>query len=693
MNNFLLELLIEEIPARFQAEAISNFRKLLTEKLSDNGIEFAHVQSYVTPRRLIFSANLNDKIPAFVEEKKGPQTLAPQDVIEKFLKAAGVTKKECIERTIDKKTFVFAQIEHLAKDTANLLGSIVKDAILEIPWPKSMHWGTHLFSFVRPLRNILCMFDGKLVNINFDEINLKSVDYTVGHRFISPQKIFAKNIDDYLKKTRDACVIVDQASRKQIISECCKKLSGKHFAYVDVTENLLNEIAGLVEYPVVLVGKIPEKFMRLPEEVIITPMRAHQRYFPTRNSDGKLASYFVFVANNIAEDGGDIIIAGNQRVLNARLSDALFFFETDLKIPLESHLEKLKKIVFNEKLGTVFDRVTRIISICDHLCDALQEGGLNFNDGFRDILTRAALLAKCDLPTNMVCEFTELQGIMGAHYAQLQGEKAEVCEIIRDQYKSIEDISSITAALFSLADKIEIITGFFAIGKEPTGSKDPFALRRAAIGILKIIKKYDLSIDLKELIQRAFDKLCLSIENLNKKIVERVMEFILDRLKVVLKENNIQHEVINAVIFVNNDIHQIFKKAEILNEAFKVEIGEKLISIYKRAKNIIQNKQEHSIDESLLKEVNEKNLFTATDALKKSIYDLEKLNINPIEKFEKKLTICISMEKVMSNFFNNVLVNTDDEKVQQNRISLLTNLISVFDNALPEISVFCKNND
>ncbi len=693
MNNFLLELLVEEIPARFQAEAIANFRKLLTEKLSNNGIEFTDVQSYVTPRRLVFSANLNDKIPAFIEEKKGPQTSVSQDVIEKFLKAAGVTKKECIEKVIDKKTFVFAQIEHPSKDTASLLGSIVKDAILEIPLPKSMHWGTHSFSFVRPLRNILCMYDGKLINVNFDEINLNSVDYTVGHRFMSPQKIFAKNIDDYLKKMQEAYVVVDQENRKQIISKCCKEFRDKHFAYVDVTENLLNEIVGLVEYPVVLVGKIPEKFMRLPEEVIITPMRAHQRYFPTRNSDGKLASYFVFVANNIAEDGGDIIIAGNQRVLNARLSDALFFFETDLKILLESHLEKLKKIVFNEKLGTVFDRITRIISICDHLCDALQKGGLNFKADFRDILRRAALLAKCDLPTNMVCEFTELQGIMGAHYAKLQGEKAEVCEIIRDQYKSVEDISSITAALFSLADKIEIITGFFAIGKEPTGSKDPFALRRAAIGILKIIKKFDLSIDLKEIIQRAFDKLCLSIENLNKNTVERVMEFILDRLKIVLKENDIQHEVINAVIFVNNDILQIFKKAKILNEAFKVEIGEKLISIYKRAKNIVQNKQEDSVDESLFKEADEKNLFVATDVLKKSIYDLEKLNTNPIEKFEKKLTICISMEKVMFNFFNNVLVNTDDEKVQQNRISLLTNLISVFDNALPEISVFCKNND
>ncbi len=693
MNNFLVELLVEEIPARFQAEAITNFKKLLMEKLRNNGIEFSDVQSYVTPRRLVFSANLNDKIPAFIEEKKGPQTSAPQDIIKKFLKAAGVTRKECIEKVIDKKTFLFAQIEHPAKDTANLLASIVKGAILEIHWPKSMHWGTHSFKFVRPLRNILCKFDGKLVNINFDEINIKSTDYTVGHRFISPQKIFSKSIDDYLNKMRDACVVVDQENRKQIILERCNKLGGKHFAYVDVTENLLNEIVGLVEYPVVLVGKIPEKFMRLPEEVIITSMRAHQRYFPARNSDGKLAPYFVFVANNIAEDGGDTIIAGNQRVLNARLSDALFFLETDLKIPLEFQLEKLKKIVFNEKLGTVFDRITRIISICNHLCDALQKGGLNFNSGFRDILERAALLAKCDLPTNMVCEFTELQGIIGAHYAQLQGEKVEVCEIIRDQYKSIENISSIAAALFSLADKIEIVTGFFAIGKEPTGSKDPFALRRATIGILKIIKKYDLSIDLKEIIQRAFDKLCLSIENLNKNTVEKVMEFILDRLKVVLKENDIQHEVINAVIFVNNDILQIFKKAEILNEAFKVEIGKKLISIYKRAKNIIQNKQRDSIVEFLLKEAEEKNLFAATDALKKSIDDLEKLNINPIEKFSKKLTICISMEKVMSNFFNNVLVNTDDEKVQKNRVSLLTNLISVLDSALPEISVFCKNND
>lgn len=691
MNNFLVELLVEEIPARFQTDTIDNFQKLLTEKMRSSGIQFDDVQSYVTPRRLVFSAKLNDKIPEFIEEKKGPQALASEEIIERFLQSVGLKRSECIEKVFGKKTFIVAQIKYPAKSTADLLGNIVKDAIVNIPWPKSMRWGDCSFQFVRPLRNVVCVFDGKLIDVDLNEISLKSTEYTVGHRFMSSQKIAANDIDDYLKKMQDSYVIVDQKKRKQIILEDCKKLEGKNFAYVDITDNLLNEVVGLVEYPVVLVGKIPEKFMKLPEEVIITPMRAHQRYFPTRNSDGTLAPYFVFVANNIAEDGGNTIISGNQRVLNARLSDALFFFETDLKKPLESHLEKLKKIVFNEKLGTVFDRIARIMDICDNLCDSIEKN--NLDEDYKNILKRAVLLAKCDLSTNMVCEFTELQGIIGAHYARLQGEKKEVCEIIRDQYKSIDEISSAVAAIFSLADKIDVITGFFAIGKEPTGSKDPFALRRAAIGIIKIIKKYDLSIDLKEIIRRTFNQLSLTISDIKVDTVAKVMAFISDRLKVVLKENGIQDDIINAVISANNDILQIFKKSEILNEAFKVEIGEKLISIYRRAKNIIQNNQENNIDESLFIEVDEKNLFDATNTLKKSLVDLEKLNLDIIEKFKSKLTVCILMENSMSNFFNNVLVNIDDEKIQKNRTALLTNLISVLDDALPEISVFYKKND
>lgn len=696
MNNFLLELLVEEIPARFQSSAAENLSKLFVDEFVQNRIEYSDAKSFITPRRMVFSAKLAENIHAFSEEKKGPQASASEEIIARFLKAAGVNREDCYEKELNGKKFVYVNVRHEEKSTKDLLGGIVKNVISSLPWPKSMHWGSHSFSFVRPIRNIMCLYKDQVIRVDLtDEIGLESVDYTFGHRFMYPNKVFANNIDEYISKMRESSVIVDQNERKTIILDACQNPSKtlNISCEVDITDDLLEEVVGLVEYPVVMMGEINEKFMRLPDEVITTTMRTHQRYFPTKSGD-QLAPYFVFVANNVVEDSGNAIRAGNERVLSARLSDALFFFENDLSTPLEKHLDDLKKIAFNDKLGTVYDRTLRISDICEDICDniALRNADTNeipmLSSDAKQILKRAAMLAKCDLATSMVCEFTELQGIMGAHYARYQGESEEVCDIIRDQYKKVDELYSPLCAIYSMADKIDAITSLFAIGKVPTGSKDPFALRRAAIGIVKIIDRYDMNIDLRDIIERAFQKLRGTLDSeghMDPNTVDKVMVFILDRLRVVLRDSGLDHNVINAVIFVPQNMLSIIKKAKILDTSLKSDLGSQVLEIYKRARNIVQGNLGQLIDESLFTEKEEQSLFNEIRDFESSLMELEESQLNIFDKFEKKLVRCLGTKKATAEFFEKVLVNTEDEAIQKNRIGMLAKLVSVFNGFLPEI--------
>ncbi|MDR0968607.1 MAG: glycine--tRNA ligase subunit beta [Holosporaceae bacterium] len=745
MNDFLLELTVEEIPSRMQSTAIADFERLMIAELEGLRIAYEDIRSFISPKRIVFSAKLSEKTEEFVEEKKGPQIVAPTEVIEKFLKANNASKDDCVQREVDKKTFLFIEINHEARDVRDLLGEAIKNAVAKIPWKKSMRWGSGHFYFVRPLRNIMAVFDGKPLEGEFEEIGLKFCGHTFGHRFLAPQKIEAKNVDEYLENMRKAFVIADANERRKMILNEFKKLESERNLSIEADEKLLDEVVGLIEHPVVLLGKVPQKFMELPEEAIITPMRVHQRYFPTK-SNGKLAPFFVFVADNIATDGGKTIIAGNERVLNARLADALFFFETDLQKPLESRLEDLKKIAFNEKLGTIFDRVQRVANVCDYLGDSLKFGN-------KESLRRAAILAKCDLSSGMVGEFAELQGIMGSHYARTQGEPPEVCAAIRDQYRPVDEISEKLSALLSLADKIELITSFFAIGKEPTGSKDPFALRRAAIGILKIIKNFNLDFDLKEIICKAFDQ--LPKENLRLDANNRVYAFILDRLKVLLKESGIRYDIANAVTNTEtaviarseatkqsseedignqktphcrvglrpprnddqmiakrkNNIFIIFQNASILNDFLQIDAGNKLLSVYKRVKNILEganaaetfenrldpslrsrmtmernhgvrspsNEETKSssanVDQSLFQEKEEIALFEKIEELK---HDFLKTR-----DYKERLLACSKIHETASDFFDKVLVNADDKQIKQNRLNLLEQLSFIFDQVIP----------
>ncbi len=681
MDNFLLEILVEEIPARFQAGAIAEFEKLMTEEFDKQKISYSDVKSFISPRRIVFSADLSEQTLDFQEEKKGPQVTASPEVIEKFLKANGVSRENCIEKTVGKKDFLFLAIHHAAKNTLDCLAEIIKKSISSLSWKKSMHWGSHQMHFVRPIRNILAVFGGKVVNFAFDEIGLKSTNQTVGHRFLAPAAFSVLNTEDYLGKLKENFVVVDREQRRRIVLDEIKSIEQKHGISVAISEDLMNEVIGLVEYPVVLMGKVPSKFMKLPEEAIITPMKVHQRYFPTRDRNGKLAPYFVFVANNSAVDGGKTIIAGNERVLNARLADALFFFETDLQKPLDSYLDSLRKITFNVKLGSVFDRIQRVTNLCRFAARELKGKNSFIDENTETLLVRIATLAKCDLSTSMVYEFTELQGIMGAHYARIQGENSEVCTAIREQYLQGDELSSPISAFYSLVDKIELITSFFAIGKEPTGSKDPFALRRAAISILKIIKKYDIDVDLEKLIREAFEQ--LPGTDLNLDTVEKVLAFIMERFKVLLKDSGIDHDIVSSLTSSSNDVLLIYQKSAILNEIMKTSKGEKLMSGYKRAKNIIGNNSSTEVSAVLMSENEEKVLFDKINKLETRFSEIELQETDICAQFEKELDACVGMEESISDFFDKVLVNSEDCVVKQNRLNMLTKLVLLFSKVVP----------
>ncbi|MDR2107072.1 MAG: glycine--tRNA ligase subunit beta [Holosporaceae bacterium] len=675
MSNFLLELTVEEIPSRMQAAAASEFERLMAEEFARLHIGCGNLRCRVSPRRIVATAELDSVTEEFFEEKKGPQITAPAEVKEKFLKANCASPADCREKEVGGKVFLFLVIRHPARNVAEAIGEAIKNAVGRIQWKKSMRWGTRRFSFVRPLRHIMIIFNGVPLKINFEEIGLESRAFTFGHRFLAPGKIFITDPEKYSEIMRKAFVIIDREERKRIILDGIKKYETLLGVSVEADEKLTEETAGLAEYPTVLSGRIPDKFMKLPEEVLAAPMKVHQRYFSTK-IDGKPAPRFLFVADNIAADGGKMIVAGNERVLNARLADALFFFETDLKKPLESRAEELKKIAFNEKLGSVFDRVGRVTAVCKCLCEELKKTAGDFiGENTERLLKRAAFLAKCDLSCGMVGEFAELQGVMGGHYARIQGEDPEVCDAVSDQYLPADEITRKLSALLSLADKIEIITSFFAVGKEPTGSKDPFALRRAAIGILKIIKNFEPEFNLKNVIRTALEQL----PSTNPNVVERVCDFIADRLRVLLKESGIGHEVVNSVVNDENSVLTIFRKAVTLDTFFRTESGEKLLSAHRRLKNIIMSNRETVTDEKLAVAEEEIALLRSIEELEQTFSETEKGPGTFAEKLTRQLSACAKTEKSLINFFDKVLVNAEDEKIRQNRLNILTRLSRIFD--------------
>ncbi|HXG79103.1 MAG TPA: glycine--tRNA ligase subunit beta, partial [Methyloceanibacter sp.] len=483
MAELLLELLSEEIPARMQSRAREDLARLLAGKLGEVGLEFKAIRTFATPRRLTaLIEGLPSRSPDLREEKKGPRVDAPEPAIKGFLKAAGLASVDQAEKREDKKgAYYVALIEKKGRPAAEVIAAIVPDIVRNFPWPKSMRWGYGRLRWVRPLHSILCLFDGKVVPFEIDGI--KSGKETRGHRFMAPKPFGVKNFKDYEEKLREAKVILDGDERAARILKDARALAAEDGLALVEDEALLAENAGLTEWPMVLMGEFDEDFLSVPPEVLSTAMKAHQKCFSLRDKRGYLANRFIMVANLKAKDGGKAIVAGNERVIRARLADAKFFFEQDRKVMLPDRVPKLKEIVFHEKLGSQYERVQRIWKLAREIAPLVGADP--------DLAERAAILAKADLVSGMVGEFPELQGVMGRYYALDQKEDPAVANAIAEHYKPVGPSDEVprepVAIAVALADKLDMLVGFWAIDEKPTGSKDPYALRRAALGVIRIV--------------------------------------------------------------------------------------------------------------------------------------------------------------------------------------------------------------
>ena len=507
MPDLLLELFSEEIPARMQARAAADLERLVTEALKAEALTFERAESYSTPRRLtLHLTGLPTAQPDVKEERRGPRTDAPEKAIEGFLKSVGLMRDQVEEREEAKGNFLYAVIERSGQETSGVVVDIIGQILWSFPWPKSMRWGQGTLNWVRPLHNVLAIFDGVPLDFRITsddatqlspgpEAEAKLSNSTCGHRFHAPAEFEVKGFDDYVKKLRKAYVILDADERQAIIKAGAENLAKAEGLTLVEDADLLAENAGLTEWPVPLMGTFDESFLEVPAEVLTATMKKNQKYFTLRDAKGKMANRFICVANLEATDGGKAIVAGNERVLSARLADAKFFWDQDRKTSLDTFAEKLSGIVFHEKLGSVGDKASRIEALARYLAP---------DNGYKDKAALAGRLAKADLVTGMVGEFPEVQGIMGGYYAREQREDKEVYEAISQHYQPQGPgdacPSEPVAVAVALADKIDTLVGFFMIGEKPTGSKDPYALRRAALAIIRLITENHLKLGLREII-------------------------------------------------------------------------------------------------------------------------------------------------------------------------------------------------
>jgi glycyl-tRNA synthetase beta chain len=659
MPELLLELFSEEIPARFQRRAAEDLRKAVTNALVDAGLVYEGAKAFVTPRRLALTVTgLPTRSPDTREEKKGPKVGAPQPAIDGFLRAAGLTSidQAKVESDPKKGDFYVAQINKPGADAIALLSAILPKILTDFPWAKGMRWGTGSFNWVRPLRAITATFGSEtedLQVIPFTANDVASGQTTFGHRFLAPQAIQVRRFDDYVTALERAKVVLDIDRRKDIIRSEAEHLAFAQGLSLIVDEALLEEVAGLVEWPVVMMGSFDPDFLKLPEEVIIATIRANQKCFCLRDKDGKLAPNFIITANTVATDGGAVITAGNERVIRARLSDAVFFYNGDLGTPLEHSIPKLEDSIFHAKLGTQFARVERLVKLAGEI--ASQVGA----DPER--AKRAAMLAKADLTTGMVGEFPELQGLMGRYYATAQNEPADIAAAIELHYKPLGPTDKVpteaTSIAVALADKLDLLTGFWAIDEKPTGSRDPFALRRAALGVIRIISENGLRFPLQ--------------------VEPDLLAFFHDRLKVALRDAGARHDLVDAVISSDsNDILQITQRADALSALLSSPDGQNLLAGYKRAANILAAEEKKdgkaypgTVDQDLLQGSEETALAFAIDAVHAAV-------ASHVAKDDYKgaMAELATLRAPVDAFFEAVLVNDSNPAVRANRLNLLARL-------------------
>jgi len=659
MPDLLLELFSEEIPARFQRRAAEDLKKAVTDALVEAGLLYESAKAFVTPRRLTLTVTgIPARSPDVREEKKGPRVGAPQQAIDGFLKAAGLTSLDQarIESDPKKGEFYVAISERKGDEAPTLLAGILPRIITGFSWPKSMQWGHGGLSWVRPIRAITATFgtdNDEPQVIDFATNTLRSGQTTYGHRFLAPQPIKVRRFEDYAQALERAKVVLDIDRRKEIIRADADNLAFAQGLTVIHDEGLLEEVAGLVEWPVVMMGSFDPGFLEVPEEAIIATIRANQKCFCLRDASGKLANKFLLTANNVASDDGAAIIAGNERVIRARLSDARFFYHTDLAVPLVDGVEKLKESVFHAKLGTQFQRVERLVTLAGEIAPKVGASVVEAQ--------RAALLAKADLTTGMVGEFPELQGTMGRYYALAQGESPAVANAIADHYKPLGPGDRIpaepVAIAVALADKLDTLTGFWAIDEKPTGSRDPFALRRAALGVIRIITENRLSFP-------------LAVE-------PDLLSFFHDRLKVSLRDAGARHDLVDAVLTADSsDVLEITRRVEALTALLSSPDGKNLLAGYKRAANILT--AEEKKDGKGYGAVSDQGLFTldAETGLANAVKhaDAEAAARVKANDYRGAIAALATLRGPVDAFFEQVLVNDKDPAVRVNRLHLLAAL-------------------
>jgi glycyl-tRNA synthetase beta chain len=712
MPDLLLELFSEEIPARMQARAAEDLKKLVTDGLVEAGLVYEGAKSFATPRRLALTVHgIPARQPDVKEEKKGPRVGAPENAIAGFLKGAGLTSISQAKVQPDKKGDLYvAVIERPGRDAIDVIRDVLQTTIAAFPWPKSMRWGAASatpgsLSWVRPLHSIVATFGPETEEpeiVPLDIGGIKSGNQTCGHRFMAPATFKVRRFDDYVAALEKAKVVLDPVRRMDMIRADAKNLAFAQGYELVEDEGLLAEVAGLVEWPVTLLGSFDKAFLAIPGEVIRATIRTNQKCFVLRDPQtAKLVNKFILVANIEASDGGKAIVAGNERVIRARLSDAKFFYETDLKTKLEDRLPKFKQIVFHEKLGTQAERIERIVALAKELAPPVKADPKK--------AARAALLCKTDLLTDVVGEFPELQGLMGKYYAEAQGEDEAVAHACEDHYKpkGPDDLvpGDPVSIAVALADKIDTLVGFWAIDEKPTGSKDPYALRRAALGIVRVIFDNSLRIRLIPL----FDQHGLLIGQSITKTAQadaakvggaqmvasarairnwfgrqvdtqaiELLSFIADRLKVQLREQGARHDLVDAVFALDgqDDLLMIVRRVEALGKFLDTDDGKNLLAGVKRASNILRieekkdnrsysgapdtKKLDAPEEEALASEVSRAKLAT-----KRAIDN---------EDFEGAMIHLARLRPKVDAFFEKVTVNVNDKALRENRLKLLNEI-------------------
>ncbi len=679
MPQLLLELFSEEIPARFQKQAALDLQRLFVEQLTLQGLAFTDTQAHVTPRRLVLVVDgLPLEQPARTEEKKGPKVDAPAAAIEGFLKSAGLTSlDQCAQRDTPKGPVWFAVAQIPGRRTATVLPELIETVLRTLPWKKSMNWGEGTFRWVRPLHAVLAVFDGQRLEGAFDlggaQKPLTFTDHTQGHRFLSSGSFAVCDFTDYVTKLRDAGVVLDREERKRIIvTEASKQLAAQGLT-LKQDDALLEEVCGLVEWPVPLLGRIDGQFMDIPPEVLITTMRNNQKYFATLDASGRMSPVFVIVANITTDDKGTAIVAGNQRVLRARFADAKFFWDLDRGTRLASFAERLGAITFHAKLGSMAEKVSRV----EQLALKLALPGADAED-----VRTAARLCKADLVTGMVGEFPELQGIMGGYYARHEGQTAAVATAITEHYSPLGPgdtcpTASVSVAV-ALADKLDTLVGFFGIGEKPTGSKDPYALRRAALGVLRLVRTNKLGMGLQAMLVAAHTGYATGILAGRDQVVTEVAQFLTERLTVMLRDDGFRVDHIRAV-FAGELADQLVpqtRRLEALRDALGTTTGTALLALYRRAVNILRIEEKRDgatytgpADPARFDSPEEKDLHDALRRVEEQVATAVQAH-----QYADAMAHLLTLRAAVDAFFVKITVNADDPAQRTNRLRLLASV-------------------